>query len=191
MKPSDCLYSTKSLSIFPPHWFRRSSIAMLASSIALLCLSLFADNFNLSFAPNLVPSLLVALGFTALLNFYSVWYLRKEYRQADEAFRDTDCEFSSIFQNVLDGILIINDKGTCIDGNPAAARMLRINRSELIGKSIGAFFADSESFSRKWRTYLQNKTDRGRAELVAGDGTTVFVDFTAAANYLPRRHIFI
>ncbi len=32
---------------------------------------------------------------------------------------------------------------------------------------------------------------RGRIELVAGDGTKLFVDFTAAANYLPGRHVLV
>jgi PAS domain-containing protein len=53
------------------------------------------------------------------------------------------------------------------------------------------FFADPDSFPEKWRAFLQTKGQRGHAKLVAGDGTTLFVDFTATANYLPGRHILI
>src|SRR5689334_8560836 len=93
-----------------PRWLRWSSITMLAASIGLLCLSLFAYNYRTALAARLVPALFAALSATVLLNFYSLWHIRKENREADQAFRDTDCESSSIFENVLDGILIVNDE---------------------------------------------------------------------------------
>ena len=108
-----------------------------------------------------------------------------------QAFRDTDCEFSSIFRNVLDGILIADDAGDCLDANPAAAAILRCSRNKLIGQSVGRFLLDMDSFTQGWNSFLQNKHQRGRARLVAGDGTTLYVDFTAAANYLPGRHLLI
>jgi PAS domain S-box-containing protein len=164
---------------------------MLAASIGLLCMSLFAYNYRAIFAANLVPSLLAALSAAVFLNFYSLWHLRRENREADQAFRDTDCEFSSIFQNVLDGILIVDNEGICMDANPAAAAILRMSPNELIGQDISHFLADRDGFTESWSLFLQNKSQRGHARLTAGDGTTLFVDFTAAANYLPGRHVLI
>ena len=175
---------------FPP-WLRWCSIATLATSVGLLCISLFAHNYQTIIAASLVPSLLVALSFAIYLNIYSFWHLRREHREADQAFRDTDCEFSSIFQNVLDGILIVDDEGDCLDANPGAAAILRFSTNKLIGQNISLFFTDRDAFTQRWSTFLQNKSQRGRAQLIAGDGTTLFVDFTAAANYLPGRHILI
>jgi PAS domain S-box-containing protein len=164
---------------------------MLAASIGLLCVSLFAYNYRANFAASLVPSLLAALSFVVFLNFYSLWRLRNEHREADEAFRFTDCESSSIFENVLDGILIVNNEGDCLDANPGASTILRFSTNKLVGQNIGRFFVDRDAFDRGWSTFLQNKSQRGRAQLIGGDGTTLFVDFTAAANYLPGRHILI
>lgn len=164
---------------------------MLAASIGLLCVSLFAYNNRANFAASLVPSLLAALSFVVFLNFYSLWRLRNEHREADEAFRFTDCEFSSIFENVLDGILIVDNEGDCLDANPGASTILRFSANTLVGQNIGRFFVDRDAFDRGWSTFLQNKSQRGRAQLIAGDGTTLFVDFTAAANYLPGRHVVI
>ncbi len=175
---------------FPP-WLRWCSIATLVTSVGLLCISLFAHNYQTIIAASLVPSLLVALSFAIYLNIYSFWHLRREHREADQAFRDTDCEFSSIFQNVLDGILIVDDEGDCLDANPGAAAILRFSTNKLIGQNISLFFTDRDAFTQRWSTFLQNKSQRGRAQLIAGDGTTLFVDFTAAANYLPGRHILI
>jgi len=174
-----------------PLWLRCGSVTTLIASIGLLCVSLFGRNYQTTIAANLVPSLVVALCFAVLLNIYSFWHLRREQRKADQAFRDTDCEFSSIFENVLDGILIVNDEGDCLDANPGAASILQFSTNKLIGQNISRFFADRDGFTRGWSTFLKNKSQRGRVQLIAGDGTTLFVDFTAAANYFPGRHILI
>jgi len=164
---------------------------MLAASIGLLCVSLLAYSYRAIFAASLVPSLLVALSVAVFLNFYSLWHLRRENQVADQAFRDTDREFSSIFQNVLDGILIVDNVGDCLDANPAAASILRLSTDKLIGQNISHFLADGNGFPERWSLFLHNKSQRGRAQLTGGDGAALFVDFTAAANYLPGRHVVI
>jgi len=184
-QPSNTIYHSY------PLWLRWCSIATLVGSAGFLCLSLSVNNDHSVSSTALVPSLFFALSFVVFLNIYSLWYLRTEQREADQAFRDTDCEFSSIFQNVLDGILIVDNEGDCLDANPAAASILRFARNELIGQNISRFLMDRGAFNKKWNTFLKNKGQRGRARLIAGDGTTTFVDFTAAANYLPGRHVLI
>jgi PAS domain S-box-containing protein len=171
---------------FPP-WFRWCSTATLVASVGLLCVSLFAYNYH----PILATSLLAALSFAVFLIFYAFWHLRTEQKQADQAFRNTDREFSSIFQNVLDGVLIVDNEGDCLDANPAAAAILRFSIEQLMGQNIRHFLADTNAFTHRWSLFLQNKSQRGHVQLIAGDGTTLFVDFTAAANYLPGRHVLI
>jgi len=117
---------------------------MLAASIGLLCVSVFAYNYRTALAARLVPALFAALSVTVLLNFYSLWHIRKDNREADQAFRDTYCESSSIFENVLDGILIVDDEGDCLDANPASASILRFSTNKLIGQNISRFFADRD-----------------------------------------------
>jgi PAS domain S-box-containing protein len=174
-----------------PIWLRRCSIVTLLVSIGLLSVSFFEYDYKPAFAATLVPWLLIALSFAIFLNIFSFRYLCREQREVDRAFRDTDCEFSSIFQNVLDGILIVDNAGDCLDVNPAAATILRIPVHELIGQNIGCFLADRTAFARRWKSFLAGKTERGRAQLVASDETVLFVDFTATAHYLPGRHVLI
>ena len=174
-----------------PNWLRLCSITTLGASIGLLGASLFAYSYHAFFAVSLIPSLLIALSFAVFLNIYSLWRLRREHRKTDRAFRDTDCEFSSIFQHVLDGILIVDNEANCLDANPAAAAILRLPINKLIGRNVGRFLVDRDAFTQKWNSFLQNRSERGRARLLAGDGTTLFVDFTAAVNYLPGRHVLV
>lgn len=172
-------------------WRRWLSITTLAFSIGLLGICLFGYSYYTSFAAALIPLLLIVLGSAVFLILYLAWHLRREHRQSDQTFRYADCEFSSIFQNVLDGVLIVDNLGNCLDANPAAATILRFSSSELIGQDICRFFADSSAFATGWNAFLQEKNRRGRACLVAGDGTKLFVDFTAVANYLPGRHVLV
>ena len=172
-------------------WLRWCSVGALLISMALLGTSVFAYNYRNGLAPNLVPVLMVALSLAVFLNVYTLWHLRKEQRDDDQAFRYADREFSSIFQNVLDGILIVDGDGTCLDANPAAASILRRSSDHIVGQKIGGFFVTADAFRKGWRDFLRKGTSRGRAHLVAGDGADLFVDFTATADYLPGRHVLV
>jgi PAS domain S-box-containing protein len=170
---------------------RQASVVVLVYSLGLVSTVLAIDVYLPRLAPSLVPILLVALSLALVLAMLSLWSVRSEQRGTDQAFRNTDCEFSSIFQNVLDGILILDNEANCLDANPAGASILRIARDDLIGKNVSVFFRDSEIFTRRWQQFLQSKSRRGRVQLLAGDGTNAVVDFSGAANYFPGRHIFI
>jgi PAS domain S-box-containing protein len=172
-------------------WRRRAPAIALGSSIALTAITLVVNTYGPRLAPMLLPILLLALGLGLLNATQSLSNIRREHSGADEAFRNTEREFSSIFDNVLDGILILDSEATCLDGNPAVTQILRVPKCRLIGRNLNAFFVHSSGFTSEWNSFLQRKNHRGRAALVAGDGTPVFVDFTAAMNYLPGRHIFI
>jgi PAS domain S-box-containing protein len=191
MTPSRLLTESKPMYPPPTFWLRRCAVGTLAVSVGFLGLSLFAYNYPLISARSLVPPLLVVLSFAAFLNLYYLWYVRNEHRETDKAFRETDCEFSSIFRNVLDGILIADDAGNCLDANPAAIAILRCPSNELIGQNLSHFLANNDTFAKGWNSFLQNKNQRGRARLIASDGTIVYVDFTGATNYLPGRHVLI
>ncbi len=174
-----------------PLWFRRCSVATLIISIIFLCLSLLGYTYHSVPVTTPVPLLLFALSFAAFLNIYSLWFFRSEHRRSDQAFRNTDCEFASIFRSVLDGIVIADSAGICLDANPAAAAILRCPPNELVGQNIGRFVENADAFDQGWSSLLRNKLQRSRARLVASDGTLLYVDFTAATDYLPGRHLLI
>ena len=172
-------------------WLRWCSVATLLVSVGLLCISILVSSYRPPFGAGLVPSLLMALIFAMFLNVYSLWRFRHKHQETDQAFRDTDCEFASIFRNVLDGIVIADSAGNCLDANPAAAAILRCPPNELVGQNIGRFVENANAFDQGWSSFLQNKLQRSRTRLVASDGTLLYVDLTAATDYLPGRHLLI
>src|SRR6267154_4922173 len=125
---------------YSPRWVRFGSLTILIAAIALFALSLGLESRHSQFGSELMPMLLSFLAFALFLAAYSLRHVLREHQSADRAFHDTHCEFSSIFQNVLDGILIMDNEGRCLDGNPAAASILRVSRNELLGKNIRSLF---------------------------------------------------
>ncbi len=174
-----------------PFWLRIGSFALLLISLCLLLMSIAVGVHRLRLATLFVPAIAIVMCCSFLLATCSWLQFTKDHRRADKAFRNADLEFSSVFLNVLDGILLLDEMGCCLDANPAAAAFLRIPRHDLIGRKIRDMFLESVKFDQLWKLLLSNRYIRGQATLVARDGTLVIADLTAAANYLPGRHVFI
>lgn len=87
--------------------------------------------------------------------------------------------------------MIVDGDGTCLDANPAAISILRCTSQEIVAEKIARFFVAPDAFRKGWRDFLRTGASRGRAHLIAGDGTDLYVDFTATADYLPGRHVLV
>jgi PAS domain S-box-containing protein len=174
-----------------PAMMRFGSLFSLIVGVAFLLISLFLNAYRIRESTVFEVMILFGLVVTVTIATFALSNLRSQQRRAEQAFQDTDSEFSSIFHNVLDGVLIVDDAGKCLDANPGAAAILRLDRDALIGENISRFLMNGKSFTSNWTRLLDSNKKRGHAELIAGDGATVFVDFTAATNYLPGRHVVI
>jgi PAS domain S-box-containing protein len=78
-----------------------------------------------------------------------------------------------------------------MDANPAASLILGASRTELLCQPLARFYAEPRTFTDNWVAFLEKRYLRGRAELLAGDGSPLYVDFAASANYVPGRHVVI
>jgi PAS domain S-box-containing protein len=182
-----------SLSAFnrSPLWFRVSSVLLLVLGASLLILSISSDIYASPFVGVLIPTLLVSMGLGVLvfaLYFRLAWLTQ---RARDTAAHSADQRLDSVLQHVLDGILIINDAGICLDANPAACNILAASRQALVGQSIARFYADTDEFDRNWKSFRASRNQRGRTQLRRGDGKIVFVDYAVAADYMPGRHLMV
>ena len=174
-----------------PLWFWVSSLLLVLVAVCLFAVSASSGIYRSRLSALLIPALLLCLAFAVFLNIQFLLQARKRQREADSAFYATDCEFTSVFRHALDSIWILDDRGTCLDANPAALVMLDIAGDELIGQPVANFYVDAEEYARNWASFMQQKYQRGSAQLLRGDGSTVFVDYAAVANYIPGRHIAI
>lgn len=101
-----------------------------------------------------------------------------EQRGAGDALRASEARLRSVFENSLEGIVVMAPTGQIFDANPAACRILRRSVDEITrGGSPSLVDVSDPSFM----AYQQERTRTGRAAseltLIRGDGTT----FPAAA----------
>jgi PAS domain S-box-containing protein len=170
---------------------RRSSFLVLVLAAGLLALAVSNYVDHTGRVEGLFSTLFMGLAFAIFLNILAFWNFNTERREIDRAFKNTDCESYSIFENALDGILILDNEGECLDANPAAALILRMPVNRLISRNIGQFLMNTgdsvvESTLPFWRGCR-----RGCIGLIAGNGAQVSVDFAVTTNYLPGRHVLI
>jgi PAS domain S-box-containing protein len=176
---------------YSPLWFRFSSLLLLLLSAAMLVLSLLPAIYVTGYSRILIPTLLVSMVFSVFvfgLYFRFVWRKqRASNRVSDAAVR----KLASVFAHVLDGILILDDNGTCLEANPAACDILRVTRQSLLGQPFAQFYTDPQEFTRNWKASLERSCQRGQAELRRHDGRKVYADYAVAANYMPGQHILV
>jgi PAS domain S-box-containing protein len=179
--------SQEGSAVFRP-WLRVGSWLLMAASVALLAAVLTAPRSEI--ALTLRIAVLLALVCVMALQLPYLLRERRRHREALFAFQTADREFRSVFDHALDAIVIVNSDGICLNANPATFALLGVPRAALIAHPIRDFYKDPIQFDRNWQNFLKVKYQRGHAELLR-DQTTLFVSYTAAANYLPGRHVLI
>jgi PAS domain S-box-containing protein len=175
----------------PSRWLTLGSLFFLLLALVLLLFSVKMDAKSIRFTTLLVPVLLLSV-FAGVAFHLFYWRETRKRRIAEDAeVYSREREFSSIFEHALDGILILDDTSVCMEANPAACTILGIGRSELMGRRFGEFYPDRGEFAHNWNSFLSAGYQRGQARLLCRDRHSVFVNYTATANYVPGRHVLI
>jgi len=172
-------------------WMRAGSVLIGFAALALLATAFGARLYSGLLSSALLTLVLVALGVAIGLHVRFLLLARQEHRETTQALDATEREYKSVFDSTLDGILILDDQARCVDANPAALTLLGTDHDELVGRSIESFFAGSDDFQESWKRFLNRTYDHSEARLLRCDGRTVFVEYTARANFLPSRHVTV
>ena len=173
-------------------WMWFGSVLVCFASIALLVIA---------FRPGLytggqVSSVLLALVLTALLVAIAlhVRFLilaKREQRETANALDAAEREYKAVFDSTLDGILIIDDQGICVEANPAALTLFGTDRNVLVSRPIVKFFEGSGDFRDSWNRFLEHKNEHAETRVLRGDGETIVVEYTAKAHFLPGKHVAV
>ena len=170
----------------------RSGLLLISFALVVLLVATFGPrSYNRYFFFLLLMVILTTLCLAILLQVHFFYLSRREQRETAGVLDATECEFQSIFDSALDAILILDDKGLCLEANPAALALLGARRNELVGQSIQKFHSPVDNFESAWRRFLDRKDVQGEVQLIRQEGGHVFVEYTAKANYLPGRHVAI
>src|SRR5512146_1461676 len=71
-----------------------------------------------------------------------------ERKRTEEALRKSQATIRAVFEGSLDGIVIMDDRGICLEANSAASDLFSSSRADLVGKSILDYFR--EGFAADW-----------------------------------------
>ena len=173
-------------------WVQLGSLVIFIFAVLLLAAALGPRSYTGRFSSLLLAAVLLALCITIILQARLLFLSRREQRETVGVLDATGREFQSIFDSALDAILILDDKGLCLEANPAALALLGARSQRTRGAinsevsfTCGRFRECSGSASSTARIV------QGEVQLIRQDGTQVFVEYTAKANYLPGRHVAI
>ena len=172
-------------------WEYVGSLVIAPALVVLLFAAFGPGSYTATASSLLLTLVLVALCVAIALHIRFMILARREQRETAGILDATEREFQSIFDSALDGILILDDRGICLEANPAALRLLGAQRRELVGKSIQKFHAPVDDFQTAWTRFLDRKEDHGEAKLLCYEGEQIDVEYTAKANYLPGRHVAV
>ena len=88
--------------------------------------------------------------------------------------------FRAVFDNALDAMLIIHERGDYVEANAAACRLLGRSREELLRMQVGGVSPVGMDPSGIWREVREKGLYTGAWRVQRPDGTTRDVEFTAS-----------
>jgi diguanylate cyclase (GGDEF)-like protein/PAS domain S-box-containing protein len=91
---------------------------------------------------------------------YAIWRDISERKQTEHKLRLT----AQVFENVLEGILVTDLKGTIIDVNPAFSELTGYPREEVLGKNASLLKSEQQNpkiYKDMWAQLMTNKHWRG------------------------------
>jgi len=122
----------------------------------------------------------------------------QERKQAGKRLEFSETRLRSILENVLDGIITINEQGIVNTFNPAAERIFGYDKSEIIGKNINTLMP--APYHSEHDTYLKNYLNTkipqiiGIGREVSGkrkDGSIFLLDLSVSTTLVQDNRIFV
>jgi PAS domain S-box-containing protein len=181
--------------LFPPQdsqfGWRLASFTVSLISVGLIGLTVAYRLRGAELPPALWVGLLASFATVVVLFSKFLFWAQQEGGQFQGAFTTTVRKFTSVVENALDAILILDDQAICREANPAAESLFGTGRADLVGHPISHFYQNSDQFRESWRKLLAHKFQQGDAELIREASSPVFVEYTAKADCLPGQHVMI
>ncbi len=112
-----------------------------------------------------------------------------ERNRTEEALRHSEGTVRAIFESSLDGIIIVNERGVCLEANSAAATLFGVSRQDLGGNNIRKF--TEADFDKEWTQFRTMGSERGQFWVHREDGSRRLVDCCFSAGILPGQHLCV
>jgi len=172
-------------------WMRLGSVLISLAAVTLLATAFGARFYSGPVFSVLLTLVLIALCVAIALHIRFLLLKHREHRETVNVLNTTEQQYKAVFDSTLDGILILDDQGVCLEANPAALTLFGTNHEELVGYPIAHFFVGVEDFKEVWNGFLDRGSEHRETRILRRSGETIFVEYTAKAHYLPGRHVAV
>lgn len=169
--------------------WRLASVFVGCIAVVLAIASLVLHREDWSVWPLLLGAFVFCL--IAISHARFLYLTRALYRHTNAILNIEERKFHAVFEGALDAILILDEHCVCQDANPAAAKLFRLPRRQLIGDSIGRFYGRQQEFDQLRRNLLSGQHGEGESLIIPADGKTLWVKFTMRAHFLSGRHLVV
>ena len=102
-----------------------------------------------------------------------------------------DATFRAVFDAAPDAMLLADTERRYVEANPAACRLLRRERADLLQLRVEDVTPTGVDVEGAWRDFLTRGESQGEYVLERPDGSSVEVEFRATAHVAPGRHLSI
>jgi PAS domain S-box-containing protein len=172
-------------------WVPAGSIVIALTIVALVAAAFVPRAYSGRWPSVLLALVLVALSVAIALHARFLFLVRRQHGETARVQDSTEREFQSIFDSALDGILILDDKGICLEANPAALALFGTERQEFVGCPIQKFYLPASGLENTGDPFVARNSGHREIELVRRIGEPIFVEYTVKSNYLPGRHVAV
>lgn len=115
----------------------------------------------------------------------------REISRLNAYLQTSEEQYRSLFENALDGLIILNDAQQVIAANPAASAILGIPANELAGQSFDSLakIGNGQPQPLAWRELFTPGRLAGEITLIRKDGQTVELEYRTVISFIPDRHL--
>jgi PAS domain S-box-containing protein len=114
-------------------------------------------------------------------------------RRAEEAMRRSEARYRAVFDNALNGILLIDKDSTYLEVNPAMCRILGRTRDQIIGKKSDEFIPDQfKTQAAEINAAIeQNGSWSGTFPMLGSEDRLIYLDWSVARYSIPGTRLGI
>ena len=111
--------------------------------------------------------------------------------KAEIALRDHEQQLRAMFENALDGMVLLDDERKVLDANESALQLFGYSLPEIQELKWDALIPAERlaGLAERWNIFLGGGTKRGEMEVRRASGCSRLVAFSSRANILPGRHL--
>jgi len=126
----------------------------------------------------------------AIILAISILYQIYKLSPQRQAKWNREKHLEGIFEEVPDAIIVVENRGCCIEANRAACQLLALPRSQLLSQKIANFVRADFDFDSAWAEFQRQGEAAGVIPIATADGKIRVVDYRARANFIEGKHVF-